>query len=71
LSQDILPAITNQALEILRLGEDGNTRYTVKTLESYVMDKYIRDCRTIGAHPNLSLAQMNAFVVHYPCFEEQ
>lgn len=70
-TKEILPANTNQALAILRLKSNENKEFIVKILDSYIMEKYIRACKTVGAQPNLSLAQMNDFVIPYPCLEEQ
>lgn len=70
-NKDILPANTNQALAILRLYESENVQYISKTLSSYIMKKYIRECKTVGAQPNLSLGQMRDLIIPYPCSEEQ
>lgn len=70
-TKDILPANTNQALAILRLYESENVQYISKTLSSYIMEKYIRECKTVGAQPNLSLGQMRDLIIPYPCSDEQ
>lgn len=70
-TKDVLPANTNQALAILRLYESENVQYISKTLSSYIMEKYIRECKTVGAQPNLSLGQMRDLIIPYPCSEEQ
>lgn len=70
-TKDVLPANTNQALAILRLYESENVQYISKTLSSYIMEKYIRECKTVGAQPNLSLGQMRDLIIPYPCLEEQ
>lgn len=70
-TKDVLPANTNQALAILRLYESENVQYISKTLSSYIMEKYIRECKTVGAQPNLNLGQMKDLIIPYPCSEEQ
>lgn len=70
-TKDVLPANTNQALAILRLYESENVQYISKTLSSYIMEKYIRECKTVGAQPNLSLGQMKDLTILYPCSAEQ
>jgi len=70
-NKDVLPANTNQALAIIRLNEGSNHRYIAFALSSYVMEKYIKQCKTVGAQPNLSLAQIRDMVVPFPCLKEQ
>ena len=70
-NKSILPANTNQALAIVRLKETENVSFVAITLGSYTMKRYIRKCKTVGAQPNISLAQMNDFKIPYPCVEEQ
>ena len=70
-NKDVLPANTNQALAIIRLNEGCNHRYIAFALSSYVMEKYIKQCKTVGAQPNLSLAQIRDMIVPFPCFKEQ
>lgn len=70
-NKDVLPANTNQALAIIRLNEGCNHRYIAFALSSYVMEKYIKQCKTVGAQPNLSLAQIRDMIVPFPCLKEQ
>lgn len=70
-NKDVLPANTNQALAIIRLNEGCNHRYIAFALSSYVMEKYIKQCKTVGAQPNLSLAQIRDMIVPFPCYKEQ
>ena len=70
-NKDVLPANTNQALAIIRLNEGCNNRYIAFALSSYVMEKYIKQCKTVGALPNLSFAQIRNMIVPFPCLNEQ
>ncbi len=70
-NKDVLPANTNKALAIIRQNEGCNHRYIVFALSSYVMEKYIKQCKTVGAHPNLNLAQIGDMIVPFPCLKEQ
>ncbi|GMO42871.1 MAG: hypothetical protein Ta2F_18630 [Termitinemataceae bacterium] len=68
--ESILPANTNQALAIVRLKE-GVLEYITTTLKGNVVKNYIRRNPTIGAQPNLSLAQVADLDIAYPSEIEQ
>lgn len=70
-SADILPANTNQALAIIRIKETNNLLFIYNLLRSNIMNKYILECKSIGAQPNLSLEQMNNFIFYCPSLSEQ
>lgn len=69
--KSVLPANTNQALSIIRLNKECNYKYIAYALSSYIMEKYIKQSKTTGAQPNLSLQQMRDFIVPVPHIEEQ
>ena len=69
-TEDILPANTNQALAIIRLS-NGDVKYITKVLGSKVVEEYIRKNPTVGAQPNLSLEQVSNLIIPYPSDEEQ
>ena len=68
---DILPANTNQALAIIRLKD--NDLYYIKTiLCGPVVKEFLRENPTVGAQPNLSLAQVGGLEIMLPpSIEEQ
>ena len=66
ITKDILPANTNQALAIVRLKQGINIDFIYLSLTSEQMATYIQLSKSVGAQPNLSLAQMNAFVFSCP-----
>ena len=68
---NILPANTNQALAIIRLKTNINRDFVYFSLTSKQMEIYINQSKSIGAQPNLSLAQMNAFEFLCPCQKEE
>ena len=53
-----LPANTNQALSIIRLKDKEKIEYVSWFLESPLINKMIRELKSIGAQPNLSLEQV-------------
>jgi type I restriction enzyme, S subunit len=70
-TEDILPANTNQALAIIRLHDTKNLEFILQILQSRIMKKYIKESISVGAQPNLNLEQMGNFAFHLPNFPEQ
>ena len=70
-TNEILPANTNQALCIVRLRKNENLNFIFQVLKSVKMQKYIVDSISVGAQPNLNLEQMNNFSFFYPSKAEQ
>ena len=70
-TDDILPANTNQALAIIRLKEDVNIKYVFYILRSNYMRRYIDQSAKGSAQPNLNLQQLNEFPIPLPSYEEQ
>jgi type I restriction enzyme S subunit len=70
-TDDILPANTNQALAIIRLKNTKNLKYVLQILQSRIMKKYIQESISVGAQPNLNLEQMGDFKFHMPSIPEQ
>jgi type I restriction enzyme S subunit len=70
-TNEILPANTNQALSIIRLKEEECKNYIYQILKSDRMKRYITDSISVGAQPNLNLEQMNNFTFFYPTTVEQ
>ncbi|WP_313636488.1 restriction endonuclease subunit S [Empedobacter sp.] len=70
-SEDILPANTNQALAIIRLNENINLKYIFNFLQSLEMKKYIEKFNKTSAQPNLNLKQISDFKIPIPSIEEQ
>lgn len=70
-TNEILPANTNQALSIIRLKEEECKNYIYQILKSDRMKRYITDSISVGAQPNLNLEQMNNFTFFYPTLVEQ
>lgn len=71
ITNEILPANTNQALAIVRLKKDVNREYVFSLLNSFYMRRYIQNNISVGAQPNLNLEQMNSFSFFYPSQQEQ
>ena len=69
--KSILPANTNQALAIIRLGKQENNHFILQVLKSPAMEKYIKESISVGAQPNLNLEQMNNFQFFKPSSREQ
>ncbi len=67
-----LPANTNQALSIVRVNPSkANRLFLYYWLQSgYIVDQ-VWSIQTVGAQPNLSLAQVGEFSVPLPSIEEQ
>jgi type I restriction enzyme, S subunit len=70
-TNDILPANTNQALAIIRLNKDVNTKYIFYILKSEYMRQYINQSVKGSAQPNLNLKQLNDFNIPIPPPSEQ
>lgn len=70
-TKDLLPANTNQALAIIRLNKNINTKYIKFVLESNYMKKYIKQCVKWWGQPNLNLQQLNDFIIPISSFQEQ
>jgi len=69
--KEILPANTNQALAIIRVKKENNYQYIFHIVRSGIMTHYIKKSIKGSAQPNLSLAQLNDFLVPIPSPEEQ
>lgn len=70
-TNDLLPANTNQALAVIRLNDDVNLNYIKHILKSNYMKEYIKLCVKGSAQPNLNLQQLNNFEFPFPSAEEQ
>jgi type I restriction enzyme S subunit len=70
-TDEVLPANTNQALSIVRLKEKENIQFTFQVLTSSKMKRYILDNISVGAQPNLNLEQMGNFTFCVPNSTEQ
>jgi len=72
-TEDILPANTNQALSIIRLkkSDDVLTEFILKALETGIVFEQIEKFRGGVAQQNLSLAQVSDFQIPVPSYSEQ
>jgi type I restriction enzyme, S subunit len=72
-SDNILPANTNQALAIIRLKEEYRNchEYLFQYLKSDVITKHIECVNVQAAQANLSLSQINNFKIIFPSLPEQ
>lgn len=72
-TEDILPANTNQALAIIRLKQDNNVlrKFVLKALESGIVLEQIEKFKGGVAQQNLSLAQVSDFKIALPPLPEQ
>lgn len=68
--EDILPANTNQALAIIRT-KNQDPRFLFTALKSRTVTDFIKKNPTVGAQPNLSLAQVGSLKIPYPSRAEQ
>ena len=59
--KEILPANTNQAFAIIRLENKKLLRFVFYILQSQIMKIYIQQQISVGAQPNLNLAQIGNF----------
>lgn len=62
---NLLPANTNQALAIIRL-KKGNFQYVKTYLQGKAVENFLKANPTVGAQPNLSLAQVGDLEVVMP-----
>jgi type I restriction enzyme S subunit len=67
-SQTILPANTNQALAIIRLGSSSNLKqdFLFHSLRSSMTLRQITDVNVKGAQANISLQDVQALEIHVP-----
>lgn len=72
-SEDLLPANTNQALAIIRLKKDSeiNLRYLFYFLNSRKIQNHILAINVQGAQANLSLVNIAEFIIEHPDKSEQ
>ncbi|WP_125572455.1 restriction endonuclease subunit S [Lacticaseibacillus songhuajiangensis] len=68
--EELLPANTNQALAIIR-GYDLDKEFLMTSLSGFVVKEFIRRNPTIGAQPNISLAQVGSLEIQAPGISEQ
>ena len=71
ITNNILPANTNQALAIIRLNDIKSIHFIFYILKSDLMLRYIQKCISVGAQPNINLKQMGDFVFKSPSLTEQ
>jgi type I restriction enzyme, S subunit len=69
--QSILPANTNQALAIVRLGESVNVKFVFYCMQTTAMKEYIAKYNKASAQPNLNLQQISDFRIPFPPLPEQ
>ncbi|MDG3060942.1 restriction endonuclease subunit S [Lacticaseibacillus sp. BCRC 81376] len=70
ISKSLLPANTNQALAIIRLGS-GDVKFVATYLSGTAVNEYIKRNPTTGAQPNISLTQVASLHIDWPCLDEQ
>ena len=70
-TNDMLPANTNQALAIIRVKENVNPSFIKYILSSKYMVNYINKQITGGAQPNLNLQNLSNFEIQLPSLEKQ
>ena len=72
-TNDILPANTNQALSLIRIRKDSSllVAYTYLILQSSFIQEQLESLKIGIAQPNLSLAQINSFKMPLPPLEIQ
>lgn len=73
ITDDVLPANTNQALSIIRFDEniDLNLNFIESRLNTYDIAKYIFQNLAVGAQPNLNLQQVGNISINIPSHVEQ
>lgn len=69
-TQNILPANTNQALAIIR-SKDVDVQYLSTTLKGNIVSDFIKRNPTVGAQPNLSLEQVSNLNIALTSKDEQ
>lgn len=72
-TENILPANTNQALSIIRFYDNCNCNlnFIQSRLNTYDIAKYIFQNLAVGAQPNLNLQQVGNIKIRIPSFNEQ
>lgn len=72
-TEDILPANTNQALAIIRFDENSelNLKFVQSRLNTQDISKYIFQNLAVGAQPNLNLQQVSNIKIKIPSINEQ
>ncbi len=72
-NSDLLPANTNQALAIVRLKENAKLDYVYLFyyLNTSIIKKHIEAINVQGAQANLSLENINDFIIGFPSLAEQ
>lgn len=70
ITEDILPANTNQALAIIRIN-NGDLNYMSTVLKGKTVENFIRKNPTVGAQPNLSLEQISNLEIPFAIEGEQ
>lgn len=70
IKKDLLPANTNQALAIIRLNSE-NISYVATFLKGKAVSEFVKKNPTVGAQPNLSLAQVGRIEIYLPSEVEQ
>ena len=66
-----LPANTNQALSIIRLKDKKLKWYIFSQLRGIAMKRYVKDCISVGAQPNISLEQLGKFSFYSCILKEE
>lgn len=67
-----LPANTNQALAIIRLAKNSiDMQFCLQQLGGNRIQSRIKNLKTVGAQPNLSLQQVSDFTLFFPPLPEQ
>jgi len=69
--ETVLPANTNQALAIIRLGKQVNVKFVFYFMQTDAMKEYIARFNKTSAQPNLNLQQMSDFKIPVPSLTEQ
>ena len=70
-TDNILPANTNQAVGILRLKDKSLKNFIRYFLDSYSLQKFIKRINVASAQANLNLGHLNKFNIPFPAINEQ
>jgi len=70
-TENILPANTNQAVGILRLKDKSLNNFIRYFLDSYSLQKFIERINVASAQANLNLGHLNKFNIPFPAINEQ
>jgi len=70
-TDDILPANTNQAVGILRLKDKSHNTFIRYFLDSYFLQKFIERINVASAQANLNLGHLDKFNIVFPPLLEQ